>query len=181
MADNAAVLSSLVTAQLQTLNALAAMKEQQETLLALLSQPVKTERDEKTAEDIKVIREVVQLTGESLVTLDTKLSEEFQSTLTRELKKNKPTDNTDVLRNLVESLIVMEQSITTLTSQNETMMKNQAELAKKQDKLEEVLVENTARISSLDLRMSVVGQEPSFDDNMESTIADLQNAITRIQ
>ena len=181
MADNAAVLSSLVTAQLQTLNALAAMKEQQETLLALLGQPVKTERDEKTAEDIKVIREVVQLTGESLVTLDTKLSEEFQSTLTRELKKNKPTDNTDVLRNLVESLIVMEQSITTLTSQNETMMKNQAELAKKQDKLEEVLVENTARISSLDLRMSVVGQEPSFDDNMESTIADLQNAITRIQ
>ena len=181
MADNAAVLSSLVTAQLQTLNALAVMKEQQETLLALLSQPVKTERDEKTAEDIKVIREVVQLTGESLVTLDTKLSEEFQSTLARELKKNKPTDNTDVLRNLVESLIVMEQSITTLTSQNETMMKNQAELAKKQDKLEEVLVENTARISSLDLRMSVVGQEPSFDDNLESTIADLQNAITRIQ
>ena len=181
MADNAAVLSSLVTAQLQTLNALATMKERQEAILALLNQPMKTERDEKTAEDIKAIREVVQLTGESLVTLDTKLSDEFQATLTRELKKNKPTDNTDVLRNLVESLIVMEKSISTLTAQNETMMANQAELVRKQAELEEVLVENTARISSLDLRMSIVGPEPSFDDNMDSTIADLQSAISRIQ
>lgn len=177
MPDNAQnTLSALVTANLQILASLGALTDKADEIV-----DGKVTLPEQLATELATLKELSISTADAVLAVDGRIGDELKNTLKLELQKNMPKDQTEALTQLIQGLMVMQDEFRRYTTAITAFTERVDALEKKVDGVTDLLIDASARLNTLDIRMSAAPEPTTVPALASHDVSALTDAVERLK